>query len=328
MAAVILDGRELAEEVKREVSERTMELASAGNKPKLVAVQVGRHPASELYTRMQKRNCDQVAIDYELITLPSDLPKQELVSVINRLNSDDSVTALILQMPLPDHLDAREIQTVIAPNKDAESVHPANMGRLFFDDYIIAPCTTMAALSLLRSATDSLAGKEVVIVGHSEIFGKPLAAMLLASRSASPTVTICHVATRDLRSHTRRADVLIVAAGVAQRRWLVYQNARQAGDTPPAPDLAPLVTPEHLREGAIVIDVAINRIPRALDASGAPVTSQDGREEMVTVGDVDFEGAVGKVAAITPVPGGVGPATVAMLLKNVMTCAELGRRGR
>jgi len=328
MAAKILDGRQLAEQVKREVAEKAAGFAAAGNRPKLVAVQVGRHPASELYTRMQQRSCDQVGINYELVTLPADLSKQNLVEKIQQLNEDDSVTALILQMPLPEHIDAREIQTVVSPSKDAESVHPANMGKLFFDDYVIAPCTAMAALSLLCAATDDLAGREIVVVGHSEIFGKPLAAMLLASRSASPTVTVCHVATKDLKSHTRRAEVLIVAAGVAQRRWLEYQQARKAGQGPPLPDLSPLVTAEYLRDGAIVIDVAINRIPKALDNAGEPVVGSDGRAEMVTVGDVDFDAAVEKVSAITPVPGGVGPATVAMLLKNVITCAELAGKAK
>ena len=204
----------------------------------------------------------------------------------------------------------------------------ANMGKLFFDDYVIAPCATIAALSLLCAATDSLAGKEVVVVGHSEILGKPLAAMLLASRSAAPTVTVCHVATKNLKSHTQRAEVLIVAAGAAQRRWLKYQQAKEAGQDSQPPDLRPLVTAEHLRDGAIVIDAAINHIPKAMDDSGNPVTAGDGKAEMVTVGDVDFGAAVEKVSAITPVPGGVGPATVAVLLKNVITCAELAVKAR
>ena len=323
MAARIIDGRQVAEDVKRYVAESAAKLASAGRWPRLAAVQVGRDPASELYIRMQEQNCRQVGIDYELITMPDSTSRDELGRRIEGLNADRSVTAMIIQMPLPDHLDARELQTLIAPLKDAEGVSPANMGKLFYDDYAIAPCTALAALALLKTACDDLAGKEVVIIGHSEIFGKPLAAMMLASRSGSPTVTVCHAATRNLKAHTRRAEVLIVAAGASQRHWLSYSSAIQAGREAARPDIGPLIGADHLRRGGIVIDVAINRIPRALDADGRPARDQRGAEQMVTTGDVDFQAAIQKVSAITPVPGGVGPATVAMLLRNVVTCAGL-----
>jgi methylenetetrahydrofolate dehydrogenase (NADP+)/methenyltetrahydrofolate cyclohydrolase len=274
---------------------------------------------------MQQRRCEKADIGYELVNLPRDTSHAQLCEQIERINCDEAVSALILQMPLPAHLDARKVQTIIAPEKDAESVHPSNMGRLFFDDYAIAPCTPRAAVTLLRSVCEDLAGREVVVVSHSEIFGKPVTAMLLASRDAAPTVTVCHVATRDLAAHTRRAEILIVAAGVSQMRWLRYQQARRDGQDPPPPDLSPLIGPDYLREGSIVIDVAVNRIPRGLDVNGDPPTNEQGEAEMVTVGDVDFERAKDKVAAITPVPGGVGPVTVAMLLRNTITCAKLQR---
>jgi len=322
MTAKIIDGRKVADDVKVRVARAAAELVSAGIRPRLVAVQVGDNPASGLYLRMQARNCRQVGIDYEVINLPADITRRDLGGRIEALNTDDSVTAMIIQMPLPPHLDARELQTLIRPAKDAEAVSPANMGKLFFDDYAIAPCTALAALALLDTVCPDLSGREVVIVSHSEIFGKPLAAMMLASRSKSPTVTVCHMATMDLKAHASRADILVVATGSAQRRWLSYRAAA-AGQHPPVPHLGPLIGADYLKDGAIVIDVAINRIPHALDQAGQPVKDEQGAEQMVTVGDVDFSAALAKASAVTPVPGGVGPVTVAMLLRNVITCAEL-----
>jgi methylenetetrahydrofolate dehydrogenase (NADP+)/methenyltetrahydrofolate cyclohydrolase len=323
MAAKIINGHEFAERIKNQVASEASQLAARGRRPKLVAVQVAEHPASRIYTRMQEQSCRVAGIEYELVNLPADTSADGLRARIEQLNRDDSVTAMILQMPLPDHLDARQVQTIISPVKDAESVHPSNMGRLFFDDYALAPPAPMAAVGLLRSVQDDLTGKEVVIVGHSEIVGKPIAALLLASRRAAPTVTVCHVATADLAAHTRRAEVLIVATGLAQARWVRYGQARFAGGNPPLPDLRPLITAEHLKKGAIVIDVAVNRIPRSVGPDGEPVKNDNGKPDMVTVGDVDFQAALGKVSAITPVPGGVGPVTVAMLLENTITCAKL-----
>lgn len=323
MSAKIIDGRSLAASLEKEIAAEAVRLAEQGRKLHLAAVQVGRSPSSEMYTRMQKRHCEQAHIDYELVNLPEDASESDLRKQITCLNNDRSVSALILQMPLPEHLDARKIQMLIAPEKDAESVHPSNMGRLFFDDYAIAPCTPLAAIKLLQSACDDLGGKEVVIIGHSEIFGKPITAMLLASRNSSPTVTVCHIATKDLAAHTRQAEVLIVATGASQGRWINYQRTRQAGGNPPRPDLSPLIGADHLREGAIVIDVAVNRIPKGLDSAGEPLRDAEGKVETVTVGDVDFEAACQKVIAISPVPGGVGPVTVAMLLRNTIICSKM-----
>ena len=186
----------------------------------------------------------------------------------------------------------------------------------------------MAAVELLKLTCDDLAGKEVVIVGHSEIVGKPIAMLLLQSLRESPTVTVCHVATRDLAFHTKRADVLFVAAGVSQAKWRgARAHAKKTGEDLVVPDLSPLISGDMVKEGAIVIDVAINRIPKGIDENGQPLKNDKGRIAIQTVGDVDFEGACEKAAAITPVPGGVGPLTVVMLLKNTVACAQAIAKG-
>ncbi len=325
MSAKIIDGEAVAAEIKQQVSADAAELSSAGKPPHLVAVQVGENPASKIYTNMQGKACEAVGIEYELLNLPDDISQDDLIARIEQLNTDDKVSGLILQMPVPPQIDARQVQIRIAPGKDVEGMHPENMGKLFYGGGLVVPCTPMAAVELLRRTCDDLAGKETVVVGHSEIVGKPIAAILLQSLDASPTVTVCHVATRDLTAHTRRAEVLFVATGVSQARWLGYNRRRKAGENPSLPDLSPLIKADMLNEGAIVIDVAINRIPRGFDENGDPLKNEKGRNAMKTVGDVDFEGAKEVVSAITPVPGGVGPVTVAMLLKNTVACAKGAR---
>jgi len=322
MAAAIIDGEAMAEEIRKQAAEKAAELRAAGRPVRLVAVQVGENPASKIYTNMQAKSCQSAGIDYDLLNLPDSTGQAELLAKIAELNADATVSGLILQMPLPRQIDARAVQVAIDPDKDVEGMHPANMGRLFYGGGRVAPCTPMAAVELLKRQCGELAGKEAVVVGHSEIVGKPIAMILLQSLNAAPTVTVCHVATRDLAAHTRRAEVLIVATGVSQARWLGYQRRRKAGEDVRPPDLSPLVKGDMVRDGAVVIDVAINRIPKALDADGQPVKNDKGKPAMVTVGDVDFEAACQRASAITPVPGGVGPVTVAMLLRNTVACAE------
>ncbi len=322
MPAKIIDGEAVAQEMKKQIAADAAELAKAGVAPHLAAVQVGENPASRIYTNMQAKSCESVGIEYELLNLPAEMTQDELLAKITELNADEKVTGLILQMPLPQQIDARQVQVAISPAKDVEGMGPENMGRLFYGGGIVAPCTSMAAVELLKRACPDLAGKETVVVGHSEIVGKPIAMILLESLDASPTVTVCHVATKDLAAHTRRAEVLIVAAGVSQARWLGYNRRRKAGEKVALPDLSPLVTADMLTEGAIVIDVAINRIPKGFDENGEPLKNEKGKNAMKTVGDVDFEAAMEKVAAITPVPGGVGPVTVAVLLSNTIACAK------
>jgi methylenetetrahydrofolate dehydrogenase (NADP+)/methenyltetrahydrofolate cyclohydrolase len=322
MPARLIDGEAVAKQMNQQTAAEVAELAKAGRRPHLVAIQVGENPASKIYTNQQAKNCETVGVEYELLNLPAELSQADLLARIKALNADPRATGLILQMPLPQQIDARAVQVRLSPAKDVEGMHPENMGRLFYGGGTVAPCTPMAGVELLRSVQPDLAGKETVVVGHSEIVGKPIAAILLQSLNASPTVTVCHIATADLASHTRRAEILFVATGVSQARWLGYQRRKKAGETPPLPNLSPLIKADMLRPGAIVIDVAINRIPKALDANGDAVKNDKGKPDMKTVGDVDFEAALQVAGAITPVPGGVGPVTVAMLLRNTVRAAQ------
>lgn len=325
MAATIIDGTAIANDLNQQVADEAHAFAAEqGRRPKLLAVQVGENPASRIYTNMQARSCEAVGIDYELRVLDTARPT-ELQAELALANADETISGIILQLPLPSGFDTREIQMAISADKDVEGIHPVNLGKLFYAAGRVAPCTPMSVVELLQRTEPNLAGKEVVIVGHSEIVGKPIAMMLLASRDRAPTVQVCHVATRNLAAHTRNADVLIVAAGVSQARWQSYREKLKQADTDTPlspPDLAPLISADRVKPGAIVIDVAINRIPKGFDEAGRPLLNDKGKPDMHTVGDVDFHAVVDKTAAITPVPGGVGPLTVAMLLKNTLACAR------
>jgi methylenetetrahydrofolate dehydrogenase (NADP+)/methenyltetrahydrofolate cyclohydrolase len=284
MAAKVIDGSALAEQVRREVADRVRALKDKGRNVHLTAVLVGSTPAGELYADRQRQACQAVGIDYELRTLPADSSGRTVAATIHALNRDASVTGIMLHLPLPQHLDATELQYQIDPVKDVEGVNPANIGYVVYGHTLIAPCTALAVIELIKSTEVPIRGAEAVVVGASEIAGKPIA-LLLTERMA--TVTLCHIATRDLTSHTRQAEILVVAVG-------------KPG----------LITSEHVRDGSVVIDVGINR-----------VTGPDGTKK--TVGDVDFDRVRDRVGWITPVPGGVGPMTVAMLLKNTLRSAEL-----
>ena len=275
-----------------------------------------------------------------LLEPPAETTQADLEQKIRELNQDPAVTGIILQMPLPKGLDPRAAQAAIAPEKDVEGILPQNLGLVAAGRPGLAPCTALGAFELIcslplepkkeiedwveedirrRNLVRKLYGHHVVVVGHSEIVGKPLSLMLLNNYC---TVTTCHVGTVDLAAHTRRAEVLFVATGVSQARWLGYKRRKRKDPSTPLPDLSPLIKADMLRPGAIVIDVAINRIPKGFDEAGEPLKNEKGRNAMITVGDVDFEAAKEKVAAITPVPGGVGPVTVAMLLSNTIACAK------
>lgn len=299
MSAKLLDGQALAGQIKEGLKKEIEELKGKGITPSLAAVQVGENPASRVYIRNQKKSCEEIGINYQLHELSDQTTEDELLQFIEKLNGDAQVTGIILQMPLPSQIDARRVQATISPSKDVEGMNPANMGMLVYGQAKVAPCTALGAMELLKSSGVDLKGKEVTVVGHSEIVGKPITLMLLQSLDASPTPTVCHIATRDLAAHTRKADILIVAVG-------------KAG----------LIKGDMVKEGAIVIDIGINRVP-VLDESGNPVLNDKGKPKKKTVGDVVFEEAVEKASHISPVPGGVGPLTTAMLLKNTVECAKV-----
>lgn len=298
MTASLLQGEKVASEFKEGLKKDIEDLKAKGTPPHLVAVQVGENAASRVYIKQQQRSCEEMGIKYELKELPGATTEDELLNFIDGLNGDDSVTGIILMMPLPQGIDARQVQVRISPGKDVEGMHPANMGRLVYGEMGLAPCTARAAFELLKSSGVELKGKEVVVVGHSEIVGKPLALMLLSSQMESPTPTVCHIATKDLAFHTKRADIVFVAAG-------------KPG----------LIKADMVKDGVIVIDIGINRVP-VTDENGNPVLNEKGKPKKKTVGDADFEGIKEKASFITPVPGGVGVVTTTMLLYNTVESAR------
>ncbi|MGH7213976.1 MAG: bifunctional 5,10-methylenetetrahydrofolate dehydrogenase/5,10-methenyltetrahydrofolate cyclohydrolase [Tepidisphaeraceae bacterium] len=284
MPATIIDGAALANRTKADVARRVAELAALGRRVHLTAILVGSTPAGEMYAQRQGESCRAVGIDYELRKLPADSDPKSVAQTIHALNRDPSVTGIMLHLPLPKHLDETEMQYQIDPLKDVEGVNPANIGYVVYRHTLIAPCTALSAVELIKSTGVPIRGADACVVGASAIAGKP-AALLLTEEMA--TVTLCHIATRDLAAHTRRADIVVVAVGKPN-----------------------LIGAEHVRDGAVVIDIGINR-----------VTLPDGTKK--TVGDVDFEAVKEKAGHLTPVPGGVGPMTVAMLLQNTLRSAEL-----
>jgi len=276
MTAKLIDGRAVAARVKEELTKEIVALKEKHkSSPFLLAVQVGENPSSASYLKSQKKGCEEVGIDYQVQELPREISEKELVQFIKEKNQDEKITGIILQMPLPEQIDAEKVQEAIDPKKDVEGVNPQNMGLLFYGWPGLVPCTALAVMELIKSTGTSIKGKQVTLVGHSALVGKPLALLLLSSEFDSATTTVCHIATQDLAANTKRAEILIVAVG-------------KPG----------LIRGEMIREGAIVIDVGINRVNGKI------------------VGDVIFDEAKEKASMITPVPGGVGPVTAAMLLKN------------
>jgi methylenetetrahydrofolate dehydrogenase (NADP+)/methenyltetrahydrofolate cyclohydrolase len=293
------------------------ELQRLGREVTLYAVQANDNAGSKIYVANQKKACEEIGIKYVLDEMSPTASEGEICARLEKLNADPKVSAIILQMPVPPGVDARKIQGKIAPEKDAEGITAANMGRLVSGTARVAPCTPLAVMELLKSLPlepkkplrepekllakegkfdERLHGWNACVVGHSEIVGKPLALMLLQNFC---TVTVCHVGTRELAEQTRRAEILISAAGVPN-----------------------LIKADMVAPGAIVLDVAINRIPE-LDAGGKPVLNEKtGKPRTKIVGDCDFASVSEKASYITPVPGGVGPVTTAFLLKNVLECAK------
>ncbi len=274
----LLEGKTVAEVIKSKIKLEVEGLkAKGGRAPKLLALQIGENASSAVYVKAQKKVAELLGIDYELKTVPDTISQADAEKLIKDSNSDNNVTAIILQLPVPKGIDAKKLAGLIAPEKDAEGMHPQNLGKILLGQYKIGPCTAMAVMELLESTKTNLYGKEAVIVGHSEIVGKPLSLMLLGK---FVTTTVCHIATGErglLPEHVKQAEILIVAVG-------------RAG----------IVKGEWVKDGAIVIDVGINRVGDKI------------------LGDVEFESASQKASYITPVPGGVGPVTTTILMRNVV----------
>lgn len=282
MTAKIIDGKAIAAEVRAEVKDEAETLSGKGVTPGLATVLVGEDPASHVYVRAKRKACAEVGIKAWDHDLDASISEEDLLALIDKLNADDSVHGILVQLPLPEHIDEQKVLDAVSPAKDADGFHPCNLGRLLAGAPLVAPATPAGIQQLLLRSNVETAGAEVVIVGRSNIVGKPLSALLMQKGpGANATVTICHTQTRDLSEHTLAADILVAAIGRAHA-----------------------ISGPMVREGATVIDVGVNRTDDGL------------------VGDVDFEAATERASAITPVPGGVGPMTIAMLLKNVVALAE------
>ncbi|MBE0417508.1 MAG: bifunctional methylenetetrahydrofolate dehydrogenase/methenyltetrahydrofolate cyclohydrolase FolD [Coriobacteriia bacterium] len=279
MTATIIDGNAIAQRKRAEVADRVAALARSGITPGLAVVIVGEDPASQVYVRNKEKACAEVGIRSEKVELPEQTTQQELMAVVEQLSARSDIHGMLVQFPLPDHLDEDAVVEAIPVTKDVDGFHPESIGRLLVGKETLVSCTPAGVMAILEETGVDLKGNEVVVVGRSNNVGKPVALLCLAQHA---TVTQCHSRTRDLPGHVGLADVLIVAVGRPE-----------------------MVKGEWIKEGAIVIDVGINR-------------TEDGR----LVGDVEFETAAERASAITPVPGGVGPMTVAMLMQNTVLAAE------
>lgn len=279
MSARLIDGKALSDTVKAEVAQRVLALKERGLVPGLAVVLVGADPASQVYVRNKAAACEKAGLHSRVIRLEADISEQALLDVVNQLNNDPQVHGILVQLPLPSHMNAAKVIEAIAASKDVDGFHISNAGLLMTGQPLFRPCTPYGVMKMLESENVTVRGAEAVIVGASNIVGKPMAMLLLA---AGATVTLCNSKTRDLGAQTRRADILVVATGKPK-----------------------MITGDMIKPGAVVIDVGINR-----DADGK------------LVGDVEFESAKAVAGAITPVPGGVGPMTIAMLLVNTLEAAE------
>ena len=295
MPAEIIDGIAIAARVRARVAIAAAKLKAKGVTPGLTAVLVGDDAASAVYVASKERACKEAGMKGESIRLPASTPEDELLALIDRLNADPTVHGILVQMPVPRHIDPAKVVRRIAPGKDVDGFNPLNVGKLFTGDADgFAPCTPAGVQVMLAEAGVETTGKDAVIIGRSNIVGKPMAALLLQSgKNADCTVTLCHSRTKDLISHTRRADILIAAIGKPE-----------------------MVTADMVKPGAVVIDVGINRVDDPSVPKGYRI-----------VGDVHFEQVRQVASKISPVPGGVGRMTIAMLLANTVRAAELTLEG-
>lgn len=279
MTAEVINGRDLARELREKMTNEVSELKENGLVPHLTVILVGEDPASKSYVSGKEKACKETGIGSEIIRLPESTTEEELLSQIDALNNNASVHGILVQLPLPDHIDEDKVIEAITPSKDVDGFHPINIGRMMTGKDTFLPCTPYGVVTMLKSRNIPIEGQNVVVIGRSNIVGKPVGQLLL---NENATVTYCHSRTKDLKAFTKQADILIVAVGRAH-----FVNA------------------DHIREGAVVIDVGVNRI-----------------EDGSLTGDVDFESAKEKASYITPVPQGVGPMTITMLLENTIKAAK------
>lgn len=274
----IIDGKAIAAQIKEELRQETARLGESNITAGLAVIQVGSDPASSIYVNNKKKACEYVGIRSDIYELPDDVSQEELLTLIGRLNQDEKINGILVQLPLPGHIDEEAVITAISPDKDVDGFHTENAGRLMVGKKGFVPCTPAGIIQLIKRSGFDIEGKECVVIGRSNIVGKPMAALLIQENA---TVTIAHSKTQNLKAVASRADILIVAMGKPK-----------------------FITAEYVKEGAVVIDVGIHR--------------QDNRK---LCGDVDFDSVYAKAAAITPVPGGVGPMTIAMLMSNCVEAA-------
>lgn len=291
MAAKIISGKEISREIREELKKEVRELKEKhGVTPGLVTILVGDNPASVSYVTAKQKAAHDLGFYSVQDNQPEDISEEALLALIKKYNEDPQIHGILVQLPLPRHIDERKVIHAIDPRKDVDGFHPVNVGKMVIGEPCFLPCTPHGILVMLERAGVEVEGAEVVVVGRSNIVGKPVANLLMQKRKpvGNATVTVCHTGTRDMAFHTRRADILIVAAGRPK-----------------------VITADMVKEGVVVIDVGVNRIG----------TTPEGKA--ILCGDVDFEGVKEKAAAITPVPGGVGPMTITMLMKNTVEAAKL-----
>lgn len=275
-------GKEVSDRIKDEMRVQVENLKKEGINPGLAVILVGEDPASKVYVANKKKACEYIGINSFEYKLPEETTEEEVIELINKLNNDNTVSGILCQLPVPKHINEEAIINAIDPKKDVDAFHPINVGKIMTGNYDFVPCTPAGVMELIKESGIDVTGKECVVVGRSNIVGKPMSMLLLHQNG---TVTVCHSKTKDLKAKTKSADILVAAVGIPN-----------------------FITGDMIKEGAVVIDVGINRI--------APKT---------LVGDVEFDTAKEVAGAITPVPGGVGPMTIAMLMKNTLKAAEVNK---
>jgi len=289
MAAKIIDGKQVAADMQAELKKEVAKLKKQGIVPGLGVILVGEDPASQSYVTAKERACAELGIYSDDNRLPADTTQKDLIALINRMNADPKINGILVQLPLPKHLDESEVLLAINPDKDVDGFHPTNIGKMVAGQAAFLPCTPHGVIQLLQRSGVKIEGSHVVIVGRSNIVGKPVANMLIQkNKDGNATVTVCHTKTKDLAHHTRQADIIIAAAGRPNT-----------------------ITADMVKDGVVIIDVGVNRIKDASKKSGYRLA-----------GDVDFEKVKEKASLITPVPGGVGPMTITMLLYNTTESAK------